>query len=421
MITERCKKTFEAVNNDSSSEASSHHSYEHYQESVADPTGIMMSPPPSIPTTITDETTRQRRRATVIFSICTILLFADQNLLGPNLTAIANDFGFDKEERDRKLGGDISLAFFVLGAPASFIIGILADQSDRSFLFALTVGIGEGACVATYFAATYGQLYIFRAITGFSLGGALPLIYSILGDLFSAEDRHAVSAVVSVGMGAGIGFGQAVAGFLGPTFGWRLPFLVVGIPALICSLAVYLYVNDPPRGSMEKVVLEPTNKRDCDNTLSQRIQASPSPSPATLGSLHGARNSTSRGSDLGGQARDDFIDEEDSESVLLLRRDYVLQASFRLLSTPSLLLGLLQGTPGCVLWGMLNAFLTDFLAQDRGFSVEAATSVMILFGIGHMFGLALGGGGGTYLYRLDSRYPALLAGSSAMVGHEVID
>jgi len=39
-----------------------------------------------------------------------------QNLMAPNLTAIANDFGFTAAERDQKLGGEIALGFFVLGA-----------------------------------------------------------------------------------------------------------------------------------------------------------------------------------------------------------------------------------------------------------------------------------------------------------------
>ena len=41
----------------------------------------------------------------------------------------ADEFGFDDEEKDRKLGGDIALAFFLLGAPASFVIGCMADTT----------------------------------------------------------------------------------------------------------------------------------------------------------------------------------------------------------------------------------------------------------------------------------------------------
>ena len=43
--------------------------------------------------------------------ILSFFLFADQNLMGPNLSQIADDFGFNKIERDFKLGGEISLVF----------------------------------------------------------------------------------------------------------------------------------------------------------------------------------------------------------------------------------------------------------------------------------------------------------------------
>jgi hypothetical protein len=38
----------------------------------------------------------------------------------------------------------------------------------------------------------------------------------------------------------------------------------------------------------------------------------------------------------------------------------------------------------------------------------------LVFGVGNFFGLLLGGSGGTYLYRRDERYPALLAGGMAI-------
>lgn len=41
---------------------------------------------------------------------------------------------------------------------------------------------------------------------------------------------------------------------------------------------------------------------------------------------------------------------------------------------------------------------------------------VLIFGLGNFFGLLIGGGGGTYLYRRDKRHPALLAGSFAILG-----
>jgi MFS family permease len=296
-----------------------------------------------------------------MFSITTTLLFADQNLMAPNLTEIAKEYGFNDEERDKKLGGQIALAFFVLGAPASYIVGCLGDSDSlsRSALFAATVGVGEGACMLTYFSTTYRGLFICRAVTGFSLGGAVPLIYSVLGDLFAAEDRHAVNAFVGIGTGLGISVGQGVAGFLGPTYGWRLPFLVISIPALFCALLVLLFVEDPIRGGTEKA-LQPYQDEMPDNNQEQdRVNNSIEIVPLDRSS-HSLRTA---------DQHDRICSEE-----LVVTKSFHFRESWatlmELVSTPSVLLALLQGAPGCIPWGIVNAFLNDFLSQDRGMTVE---------------------------------------------------
>ncbi|KAK1744136.1 MFS transporter [Skeletonema marinoi] len=39
------------------------------------------------------------------------------NLMAPNLSTIAEEFGMDDDERDMKLGGMVALGFFFVGAP----------------------------------------------------------------------------------------------------------------------------------------------------------------------------------------------------------------------------------------------------------------------------------------------------------------
>lgn len=357
--------------------------------------------PSSQPPAVSPLRTWAQKKAVILFSLTTILLFADQNLMAPNLSAIAREFDFDDEEKDRKLGGDISLAFFLLGAPASVFIGCLADTAERPFVFACTVLIGEGACFASFWIKSYGALYICRAITGFAVGGALPLIYSILGDLFAAKDRHVVTAVVSFGVGAGIAVGQAIAGYIGPRYGWRMPFLIVSIPAIACALAVLWFVQDPERGAMEEAVLE---KCDEDGIALVPIQSESSlklPDDQSISSKKGPQ-----------------IDDLHSEQNLLFIQNLSLPLRnfFRLVSTPTMLLSLIQGAPGCVPWGIINVFLNDYLSEDLGFSVETATTILMCFSVGNALGLAVGGSYGSYLYKRDKRFPALLAGSMTILG-----
>ena len=47
----------------------------------------------------------------------------------------------------------------------------------------LTVA-GEGPCLATYWVRRYWQLLVVRILTGISVGGTFPLVFSLVGDLF---------------------------------------------------------------------------------------------------------------------------------------------------------------------------------------------------------------------------------------------
>jgi len=187
----------------------------------------------------------------VLLAVTTTFVFADQNLMAPNLSAIARDFNMTDEERDQKLGGDVAIAFFLLGAPVSLLVGALTDSFNRRNLFVAVVLFGEGPCLATAFISSYRQLFAMRALTGISVGGTVPLLYSLLGDLVPPSRRASVSAGVGIAQGAGIAVGQITAGYLGARYGWRLPFVAVACPAIACALLTLVFVEEPRRGQQE--------------------------------------------------------------------------------------------------------------------------------------------------------------------------
>lgn len=122
------------------------------------------------------------------------LLHADYNLLAPNLTEIAQEFGMSSDERDRKLGGEIALSFFLCGVPSALLVGWMTDRlNHRAAIFAIVVFIGELSCFATYFVKSFAGLLATRSITGIAIGASLPVVYSILGDLYQAQGRNAIS------------------------------------------------------------------------------------------------------------------------------------------------------------------------------------------------------------------------------------
>lgn len=56
-----------------------------------------------------------------------------------------------------------------------------------------------------------------------------------------------------------------------------------------------------------------------------------------------------------------------------------MQQSLALLRVPTNLLVFIQGLFGCLPWGVLLTYLTDYLAQNKGLSVPTATVVSPCF------------------------------------------
>ena len=197
---------------------------------------------------------KQKYLTVSLLCVMTALLFADQNIMAPNLTAIANDFGFTPEERDKKLGGDVAMVFFLVGAPVSFLIGYLTDKVNRNYLFCAVVFLGEAPCLATLMVTDYWQLIVLRAFTGIAIGGAMPLIFSMLGDIYSIDRRAMISSLLSTSINLGISIGQAISGIVGPDMGWRMPFAIVSLPSIVLAGVAAMVMPEPARGCTEEAL-----------------------------------------------------------------------------------------------------------------------------------------------------------------------
>ena len=289
---------------------------------------------------VTAEENTKKNLGAALLLATTGLLFMDQNLMAPNLTQIAKDLDIPLCDRDWELGGKIGMAFFLLGAPATLLIGVLADMMPRIKLFMIVLLIGELPVLMTIFVTTYKQLFVLRALTGIAVGGAVPLTLSLISDMFPPSKRSAVSGMWGIATGGGVLMGQAMAGFIGPAFGWRMPFLCAAAPAIGLSCVLYFKVEEPKRGASEAA-------------LRTKFKNGKFSYKSTL-------------------------------SWTKVKRIFFI---------PTNVLGFLQGIPGCVPWSTINTYLNDYLAQDRGMGVAAATSILLFFGAGG----AVGGFGGGLL------------------------
>lgn len=382
---------------------------------------------------------------TTLISIIVIFLFADQNLMAPNLSLIAKDFNFNNKERDEKLGGNIAFGFFVLGAPAALIVGLLTDSVNRCILLGLVVLLGESACLGTFWVTTYQQLFFCRVLTGISIGGSTPIIFSLLADLYTEDTRIFMSTIIGICMSGGIAGGQLLAGLLGPTFGWRLPFLLISVPSIVLGLLVISTGKEPTRGSCEESVQRVINNSENQFPTSNSLDAVSSSyyQARDFNNINNGKNpltniitysfeDESKGSSHYVNVNDGSFGENQPDLLKNINTDYqvselsnssTLQYSEKLsckkllilFSTPSFVLIILQGLPGCVPWGLIYVFLNDYFSSDRNLSIEKSTFALFLFAIGGFFGQLIGGSLGQYLYLKDKRFQIWLMGISTIL------
>lgn len=285
-----------------------------------------------------------RERLTLwLFTLIVALLFADQNLLAPSLTAIGQEFHFTRAEIDQRLGADVNLVFWMLGGIVTLSIGYLTDRADlsqrlsRKWLLVAVALLGQAACLASGLSRSYEQLYWARALTGVGIGGAFPLIYSLLADMFPPHRRASANAAIGLAMGLGIACGQLLAGMLVQRHGWRLPFIAVAVPGLVCNLLYALLACEPRRGQNE----------------------------AGLQALFASGHSYKESIRLG-----------DLPQLLRVRSNLLI---------------LLQALPGTVPWGVFFVYLNDFYAHDKGFPVADATLLVMAIGAAAIAGSFVGG------------------------------
>ncbi len=105
----------------------------------------------------------------------------------------------------------------IVGAIALFFVGSLLAGSAHSML----------------------ELILYRGIQGLGAGGIMPVVLTILGDIFTLEERARIQGVFSAIWGTASLAGPALGAVLVKTMGWRsifyvnLPFGLIGLIALL--------------------------------------------------------------------------------------------------------------------------------------------------------------------------------------------
>lgn len=125
------------------------------------------------------------------------------------------------------------------------IFGKLSDIYGRRPVFAASMIIFLIGSILCGFAQDMGQLIAFRALQGLGAGGVMPLVFIVVGDIFSFEQRAKMQGLFSGVWGVSSIVGPLLGGFLVDQISWHWVFWVNVFPGFIAMLMVWFAMQEP--------------------------------------------------------------------------------------------------------------------------------------------------------------------------------
>jgi len=186
----------------------------------------------------------------VALTICYVVNVMDRSqILAASIQAIKKEFGATDFQLGLLSGIPFALFYSFLGIP----IAALADRWSRVNVLALAVALWSGMTALCGMAVNFTMLFVSRVGTAIGEAGGSPPSHSLVSDYFPKSRRGTAFSVYALAVPIGTSLGAAMGGWGNQHLGWRMTFIVVGLPGLLLAIAVKLSVREPPRGMSDGV------------------------------------------------------------------------------------------------------------------------------------------------------------------------
>ena len=152
--------------------------------------------------------------------------------------------------------GALMAAFMWIYGLMSPVSGASADRLSRKNLIVGSLFVWSAVTFLMGYVDTYVQLYILRAVMGFSEALYIPAALSLIADIHSGKTRSMAIGIHMTGLYLGQiagGFGSIFSGLLN----WHTVFLLCGLVGMIYSVVLILFISDPGREKSAKSVKDP--------------------------------------------------------------------------------------------------------------------------------------------------------------------
>jgi len=243
------------------------------------------------------ETKGYRTYVLLMLMVVYTLNFIDRNLIGVLAEPIIQTFNLSDTQFGLLASWPFALFYAVMGLP----IAMAADRFNRVNIIVICIVLWSVMTALCGIAAGFITLMLFRIGVAIGEAGCTPPANSIIGDYFPAKSRATALGIYSMGVTLGgvlaYLFGGPLAELSGPAFfgwlnsigvgglftgidwdnveGWRIAFVVIGIPGVLIGLLLTFTVKEPPRGYSDPPDARSATKASTKETM-QELYSKPS-------------------------------------------------------------------------------------------------------------------------------------------------
>ena len=300
-----------------------------------------------------------RTRIVLVLALVLGLSGADVSTVGASATELRRGLGITNTDI-----GLLVATPALVGALASLPFGMLADRVNRTRTLGLAIVLWGGAMIWSAAATDFTHLLISRLALGAVTAAAGPVVASLVGDYFGAEERGRIYGFVLTGELLGSGFGFAVTGDVAAA-SWRAAFVVLALPAFVLAWFV-TRLPEPARGSHTEVPVAEPGAAAAAHRLSRERAVEPDPELV----LHG---------DIGRMSLAAAV-----RHVLRVRTNLILIAA---------------SACGYYFLAGVQTFGVEFAKEQYGLDQALANVVLLIVGAGAVVGVLAGGALGDALLR----------------------
>jgi predicted MFS family arabinose efflux permease len=173
-----------------------------------------------------------------------VVNFVDRQVV----SILAEPIKRDLHLADWQLGLMTGLAFAVLYTVLGLPIARVAERGDRPLIISTAVAVWSAFTALSGMAQTFTHLVLARIGVGVGEAGCTPPALSLIADTAPKEQRASAVSIYMLGAPVGSILGLALGGLIADAFGWRMAFVLVGLPGLALAAIAALTLREPRRG-----------------------------------------------------------------------------------------------------------------------------------------------------------------------------